>query len=140
MIITFYAEGELNKDGSIKVMLSKGEFLIGSIGSDYPTPEELLLASALSCLMLTVNYIANEKNVKIEAMKGFIEGKIDPKGFHGDPNIPPGLLEVNYEVEILSNDDKIKEVLIEAEKRCPLRYTLVNGVKVNIEWRLRNTI
>lgn len=134
-MITFTAEGKLEGD-LVKVSIKDDEYKIGLLGSDYPTPEEILLGSALSCLLLTIYYTAKEKNVEIEEAHGYIEGTMDPKGFQGDPNIPPGLLEVNYEVTVKSKDDRIVEVLELSEKRCPLKDTLTRKVKVNIKWNL----
>lgn len=134
-MITFTAEGRLDGD-VVKVDVKSEEYKIGLLGSDYPTPEEMLLAAALSCLLLTVHYIAREREVKIDEAYGYIEGTIDPKGFQGYPNIPPGLLEVNYEITIKSKDERIREVIELAEERCPLKDTLTRPVKVNVKWNL----
>ncbi len=137
MIITFTAEGRLEGD-KVTISLKDFDYKIGLIGSDYPTPEEFCLASALSCLILTIYYIAKEKNVEIKSIEGYIEGKMDPKGFQGEDKIPPGLLEVNYDLVIESSDSRINEILEEAEKRCPMRDTLTRSVKVNIKWRIKS--
>jgi len=133
--ITFVSEGKLVGDKVI-VSLSNGEMEIGSLGSGYPTPEELCLASAISCLILTVYYIAKEKGVVINSIEGYIEGKMDIDGFRRIKDIPPGLLEVNYELVVSSKDDRIVEVLKEAEERCPMRDTLTRSVRVNIRWKI----
>ena len=135
-MITFTAEGELEGD-VVKVSVGDGEFKIGLIGSDYPTPEEVLLGSALSCLMLTVYYVAREKGLKLNSLKGYIEGTLDPKGFQGDPNIPPGFLEINYEIEVRAeNKELLEKVLQESERRCPLKDTLTRSIKVNVKWKI----
>jgi len=133
--ITFVSEGKLVGDKVI-VNLSNGEMEIGPLGSGYPTPEELCLASAISCLILTVYYIAKEKGVVINSIEGYIEGKMDIDGFRRIKDIPPGLLEVNYELVVSSKDDRIVEVLKEAEERCPMRDTLTRSVRVNIRWKI----
>ncbi len=134
-MMTFTVEGRL--DGEVaKVCVAGKELDIGFFGSDYPTPEEVLLASALSCLLLTVKYVAREKGVEIEELSGYIEGTMDPRGFQGDPTIPPGLLEVNYEVKVKSKDERIREVIELSEKRCPLKDTLSRPVKVKVKWVL----
>ena len=134
--MTFTAEGELEGD-HVKVSSMNSELVIGLFGSDYPTPEEVLLESALSCLMLTVYYVAREKNLKINSMKGYIEGTLDPKGFQGDPNIPPGFLEINYEIEVSAeNKELLEKVLEESERRCPLKDTLTRSIKVNVKWKI----
>ncbi|AOL15578.1 peroxiredoxin [Sulfolobus sp. A20] len=136
-IITFVAEGKLDGD-KVTITLGNNDYTIGLIGSDYPTPEEFCLASALSCLILTIYYIGRERGIEIESIDGFIEGKLDPRGFQGDNNVPPGLLEVNYEISITSSDTRINELIKEAEKRCPMRDTLTRSVKVNIKWRIKS--
>lgn len=134
--MTFTAEGELEGD-HVKITTDNTELKIGFLGSDYPTPEEILLSSALSCLMLTVYYIAREKNLKLDSLKGYIEGTLDPKGFQGDPNIPPGFLEINYEIEVSAKDKELlQKVLDESERRCPLKDTLTRSIKVNVKWKI----
>ncbi len=136
-VITFTVEGKLEGD-TVITYVKDDVIKIGLLGSDNPTPEEVLLASALSCLMLTVYYIAKEKNVKIGDINGYIEGTLDPKGFEGDPSVPPGILEVRYFVDVWSEDPRIREVLSEAERRCPLKDTLVRSVKVSVFWNVKS--
>jgi uncharacterized OsmC-like protein len=135
--ITFTAEGKLERDKVI-VDLNGTEIRVGLLGSDNPTPEEFCLASAISCLILTVYYIAREKGVAINSIEGYIEGKMDTKGFQGFKEVPPGLLEVNYELIVDSKDTRISEILKEAEERCPMRDTLTRSVKVNINWKIKS--
>ena len=63
---------------------------------------------------------------------------MDTRGFQGDSNVPPGLLEVNYDLVIESNDKRINEVIQEAEKRCPMKDTLNRSVKTNIKWIIKS--
>ena len=63
-MLTFTSEGKLEKD-HVTVTLGDLELKIGLLGSGLPTPEEVLLASALSCLMLTVYYVAKERTSKL---------------------------------------------------------------------------
>jgi len=134
-MMTFTVEGKLEGD-VVKSCVNGTEVTIGLFGSDYPTPEEMLLASALSCMLLTIYYIAKEKNVEIEEANGYIEGTMDPRGFQGEPNVPPGLLEINYDITIKSKDPKINEVIELANKRCPLKDTLTRSIKINIKWNI----
>lgn len=136
-MITFTVEGELKGD-VVETYVKDNVLRIGLLGTEYPTPEEILLASALSCLILTVYYIAKERDIKIDSIDGYIEGTLDPKGFEGDPSVPPGILEVNYFIDVKSEEPKIEEVLREAEKRCPLRDTLVRSVKVKVNWNIKS--
>jgi uncharacterized OsmC-like protein len=135
--MTFTAEGRLEGD-HVKVCAGGKEMEIGLMGTDYPTPEEVLLASSLSCLMLTVVYIAREKDVKVEEISGCIQGDMDPKGFQGNDKVPPGMLEVRYNIRVKSKDRSIKDILEEAEKRCPMRDTLVRSVKVKVNWDIES--
>ncbi|AAK41320.1 OsmC family peroxiredoxin [Saccharolobus solfataricus] len=136
-VITFTAEGRLDGDKVI-VDLNGTEIKVGLLGSDNPTPEEFCLASAISCLILTVYYIAREKGVTINSIEGYIEGKMDTKGFQGVEEVPPGLLEVSYELIVYSKDSRISDILKEAEERCPMRDTLTRSVKVNINWKIKS--
>jgi len=138
-IITFTAEGEFSGDKVTITIMDDQILEVGTLGSNYVKPEELCLASALSCLILTVNYIAKEKGVDVKGIEGYIEGKLDPDGFQGKNSVPPGLLEVNYHISVKSNDTKINEVIEEAERRCPMKDTLTRGIKVNIRWKIEET-
>jgi uncharacterized OsmC-like protein len=136
-LITFTADGKVEGD-HVNVCAGGQEFQIGLMGGEYPTPEEVLLASSLSCLMLTVVYVAREKGVTVEDIEGCIQGDMDPKGFQGDPSIPPGVLEVRYNLTVKSKDPRIKEILEESEKRCPMRDTLARSVKVVVKWDIES--
>ncbi|BBG22972.1 OsmC family protein [Sulfuracidifex tepidarius] len=135
--MTFTAEGKVEGD-HVSVCAGGSEIKIGLMGSDYPTPEEVLLASSLSCLMLTVVYVAREKGVKLDEVSGCIQGDMDPRGFQGEPGIPPGVLEVRYNVRVKGNDARIKEIIEESERRCPMKDTLVRSVKVKVNWDIES--
>ncbi|MFP3204639.1 MAG: OsmC family protein [Metallosphaera yellowstonensis] len=135
-MITFTVEGRLNQDEVVTEV--KGmEYRIGLLGSDLPTPEEMLLASALSCMILTIYYISKEMKIDLKGVEGYIEGTLDPKGFQGDPNIPPGILEVRYDLTVFSNDERIQDVMQLSMRRCPLKDTLTRNVKVDVTWNVR---
>ncbi|EHP68154.1 putative redox protein, regulator of disulfide bond formation [Metallosphaera yellowstonensis MK1] len=135
-MITFTVEGRLNQDEVVTEV--KGmEYRIGLLGSDLPTPEEMLLASALSCMILTIYYISKEMKIDLKGVEGYIEGTLDPKGFQGDPNIPPGILEVRYDLTVFSNDERIHDVMQLSMRRCPLKDTLTRNVKVDVTWNVR---
>ncbi|EZQ04724.1 MULTISPECIES: OsmC family protein [Acidianus] len=136
-MITFTVEGKLQGD-IVRACVAGKEIEIGLMGSDYPTPEEVLLSSALSCMILTIYYIAKERNVKVNNIEGYIEGTMDPRGFQGDPEVHPGLLEVNYYITVESEDRRINEILEQSIKRCPLKDTLSRPVKINVNWDIRN--
>ncbi|MCI2414494.1 MAG: OsmC family protein [Candidatus Aramenus sp.] len=137
VMMTFTVEGKLEGD-VVRVCVAGREMEIGLFGSDYPTPEEVLLASALSCMLLTVRYVAREKGVEIEELSGYIEGTMDPRGFQGEPGVPPGLLEVAYDIKVKSRDKRIKEIIDLSEKRCPLKDTLSRPVKIRVNWSLES--
>jgi len=135
-MITFTVEGRLNQDEVVTEV--KGmEYRIGLLGSDLPTPEEMLRASALSCMILTIYYISKEMKIDLKGVEGYIEGTLDPKGFQGDPNIPPGILEVRYDLTVFSNDERIQDVMQLSMRRCPLKDTLTRNVKVDVTWNVR---
>ncbi|WP_205835762.1 OsmC family protein [Metallosphaera hakonensis] len=137
-MITFTAEGRLDGD-SARVTIKDTELKIGLMGSDDPTPEEVLLGAALSCMILTIYYISREMGVQVKNVEGYIEGTLDPKGFQGDPNIPPGLLQVKYDLTIDSDDERMDEVMKLSMRRCPLKDTLMRRVDVDVSWKIRKT-
>ncbi|QKQ99157.1 OsmC family protein [Metallosphaera tengchongensis] len=135
-MITFTAEGKLEGDRAL-VSVKDTELKIGFIGSDDPTPEELLLGAALSCMLLTIHYIARERRVSFDEISGYIEGELDPKGFQGDPSIRPGVLKVKYDIVVVSKDERMGEVLELSLRRCPLKDTLMRGTEVDVKWEIR---
>ncbi|MEM0373340.1 MAG: OsmC family protein [Sulfolobaceae archaeon] len=128
--IIFFAEARI-ENGKVKVQVKDSEIEMDPLGGDNPSPEEYFLASALACYLLTVNYIAKEKGVEIRELKGYIEGEMNLEGFYGKDGIPPGFLSIKMEVEISPND-KLQEIIEESNKRCPLKHTIENGVKIKI--------
>ncbi|BBD71996.1 peroxiredoxin [Sulfodiicoccus acidiphilus] len=135
--ITFAAEAKLEEE-KVRVYVKDSELVVGTIGSDYPTPEELLLSAALSCLLLTLLYVAREMEVHLEEVDGYIEGDLDPAGFNGGA-VPPGVLEVRYFVKVRSSDPRVSDVLNASERRCPLKDTLTRSVRVRVNWQLVHT-
>ncbi|ABP95634.1 MULTISPECIES: OsmC family protein [Metallosphaera] len=137
-MITFTAEAKLEGETAV-VSVKDLELKIGLIGSENPTPEELMLGAALSCMILTIYYISREMGVKLQGVEGYIEGNLDPKGFQGDPNVPPGLLQVKYDLTVFSDDERIGKVMELSMRRCPLKDTLMRSVDVDVTWKIRKT-
>lgn len=138
-MITFVVEGKLDNNGEVVTEIKGSEYRIGLLGSDLPTPEEVLLAAALSCMILTIYYTASELKVELKGVEGYIEGTLDPRGFQGDPDVPPGLLKVKYDLTIFSDDERIKRVMELSNRRCPLKDTLVRRIDVEVSWSVRKT-
>lgn len=131
----FTAEATLEGD-RVRVSTASSELLIGMMGGNDPTPEEIFMASALSCMMLTVKYYADRLGVKIESMNGYIEGELDPKGFTGESPSPPGFIKVTYHLKVRARGEKLDDVMKASERMCPLKDTLSRSVPVEVKWEI----
>lgn len=108
-------------------------------GSDKaPNPLEYMFTALASCLNITVHKVAEEQGVEIETLEIDVEGEVDLEKFMGeDPKKRAGFQEVDVEVSIKSDSDRVTEheILEEAEERCPVSDNLQNQTSLKLEIR-----
>jgi len=93
-----------------------------------------MLSSLVGCLSIVTGVVANEKKIHYEGIDITVEGDLDPRGMMGQNNvIRPGMLAIRYTIQVKGDidDEQLKVLLDEVEKRCPVSDTLKNGTKMS---------
>ena len=98
-----------------------------------PTPLEALLAALAGCLIMTLRLHAQRNHIDIESVEAVAEAYIDPRGFIGKAK--PGLQDTKLHLVVRSSADpeKVKELVHNAEKYCPVADTLRSETPVKLE-------
>ncbi len=102
-----------------------------------PTPLEALLAALAGCLMMTLRLHAQRSRVDIESIEAVAEAYVDPRGFIGKAK--PGLQDTKLRLVVRSSADpeKVKELVHNAEKYCPVADTLRSETSVKLEIEIK---
>lgn len=103
-----------------------------------PNPLEYMFTALASCLNITVHKVAEEHGLGIETLEIDVEGEVDLEKFMGeDPEKRAGFQEVDVEVSIKSDSDRVteQEILEEAEERCPVSDNLQKQTSLKLEIR-----
>jgi len=146
-IFKFKTETKLEEKFRVKATIGKHTFIIdepqelGGTGKG-PNPVELLLASLASCLIIATSYHAMVKRIKIKSIKAEAEGTLDIRGFIGtDNNVRPGFQEITVNLKIDSDEpeEKIRELIEFVEEHCPVRDTLIKGIKITLNLESRKS-
>jgi uncharacterized OsmC-like protein len=100
-----------------------------------PNPLEYMFTALASCLNVTAHQVAKEHDVEVESLEIDVEGELDLAGFMGDEDERAGFQEVNLEVRMESDADEEteKEILREAETRCPVSDDLQHQTGLNLD-------
>ncbi len=92
-----------------------------------PNPIEYVFTGLAGCLNVTAHKVASEKGVEIKKLNFKISGDLDIERFmNKDSKKRAGFDEIKVEVEIETDASEAveKEILHEAEKRCPISDNL----------------
>ena len=98
---------------------------------DHWSPEDLLVASVESCMLLTALYFVEKMKIDMKAYQSKGVGRMDrtPNGlrFQG--------IDVQIRVEVATEEDaeKMKKVVENAEKFCPVSSAVTCPVGVEVE-------
>jgi len=100
-----------------------------------PNPVEVLLSSLGGCLSIVGHVVADEMDLNLTNFKLKIEGDLDPRGFMGTADVPPGFQDIRVNVELIEGvpEDKIDEFIKRIQVRCPIEDTLKRKIEVKIE-------
>jgi uncharacterized OsmC-like protein len=96
-------------------------------------PAETLLCALGACQCMTARFFAMLLKIDLTEYHVDVEGDIDARGFlDGDSGIRPGFQEIRLNVHIKANapEEKIAELLVMVESRCPVGETIFHGVPV----------
>ena len=100
-----------------------------------PNPLEILLSAIGGCFNTTGTVVAREMDLDLKDFKMKIEGKMDPRGFRGNPDVPSGFQEITVKIEEIEGvpEEKMDEFLEQIKSRCPVEGTLESSLEVEIE-------
>ena len=105
------------------------------LGTDSaPNPQELLMAAVNACMM--VGYVAGAsiRGITLEAVEIRTTGTLDLRGFLGlDDNVPPGYVEVDYDVRIKGDGSPqdFEEIHQTVMKTSPNYFNLSRPIRMN---------
>ncbi|MFB6175443.1 MAG: OsmC family protein [Candidatus Nanohalobium sp.] len=101
-----------------------------------PNPLEYMFTALASCLNVTAHQVAKEHEVEVESLEIDVEGELDLAGFMGEDG-RAGFQEIEVDTRIETGADEAteREILEEAEGRCPVSDNFQNeaSLKLNIE-------
>ena len=100
------------------------------------TPAELLLAALGSCLTAGVAAVAQHRDIQLNKVKGTIEGSMDVRGILGmDADIRNGFgtIKVHYDIDADADEDEIRALVAQSQKRSAVFDALTNPTNVHVE-------
>ncbi len=104
-----------------------------------PNPLELLLGSLSGCMNVVLQMIAQERGFGPVSGKFQVTGDLDPRGFMGDPSIPPYFQRVRVTAELEGvPEPALQDVRTLVGQRCPVHRLLEKaGIPIEEDWRVR---
>lgn len=99
-------------------------------------PMELLLAAVGTCLQIGWVTHANRRGVDFRSLRIETKGDYDLQGYMAlDPSIPPGYLNISYNVEVDTDADPavLEEIRIAAENGSPVTQNVLKGTPIHSE-------
>lgn len=100
-----------------------------------PNPVEYELGALTGCLNVVAHLVASEKDIEIESLKIDVSGELDPAKYQGEETEKrAGFKSIKIEAEIEGDapKDRLREVMEEAEKRCPVRDNIGNETPLEL--------
>jgi len=102
-------------------------------GDSAMSPADVVLVALGTCQEIMYVALASTMDIQLDEVKVEVNADLDLQGLMGlDPEVPPGLLEMSYEVRIKSpaSEEELKRLVDTVENQCPLLDTLTRSVKV----------
>jgi len=105
-------------------------------GNTAPNPQELLMSSLASCMMVGIVANASLMGMKLDSVVIDVDGKLDLRGFLGlDQAVKPGYDALHYTIRIKGDGtpeqfQKIHEAVIATS---PNRFNVSNPIKLTSE-------
>ena len=97
------------------------------------SPADVVLVALGTCQEIMYVALASTMDIPLDEVKVDVNADLDLNGLMGlDPETPPGLLEMSYDVHIKSPApvEDLKRLVDAVEYQCPLLDTLTRSVKV----------
>lgn len=95
-------------------------------------PAELVLCALGGCETIVASSFAEKNGINLEDFWVELEGDLDLDGFMGLSDVRPGYQTLRYNIHIKTDasEEKAKEFVEFILKRCPIRDTIENVVKI----------
>lgn len=106
---------------------------------EVPNPLELLLGSLTGCMNVVLQMVAHEKGFPGVSARFRATGTLDPRGFMGDPSVPPYFHTVSVDASVEGIPVEARdEVRAAVGSRCPV-HRLFEAAQVSVQetwdWR-----
>lgn len=97
-----------------------------------PNPVEIMLAAFGTCQEIVYGVYAAALGIRLDKLEIDVECDLDPRGFFGVKDVPPGPSAVRFKARIESPDspERIAELVHMVETHCPVLDALVRTVPV----------
>lgn len=114
----------------LKVDIDEPESLGGT--NTGMNPAELVLCALGGCETIVAASFAKKNGINLEDFWVELEGDLDTDGFMGLSDVRPGFQTIRYNIHIKSDasEKKVKEFVDFILKRCPIKDTIENVVKI----------
>lgn len=132
-------------DATMRTVIDTGEF--GTLITDEPTahggsgegpsPLQAVLGALCGCEAVTFNRTADEYDFAYEGIEFDAAFTIDIRGRQGDRTVRPHFQTVKVQATVTTaeSEDRLREVVEEAEARCPVLNLVTDaGVDVRMVW------
>ena len=132
----FFGAGQEDESRDEDFVIDAGEppILIGS--NTGPNPAEILLSGLAACLTTSLVYVAAARGVKLTEVTSTLEGNSDLQGALGlDDDLRNGFddIKVSFHVKGDASEEKLREVVDQAQKRSFVFDCVTNGVPVSVD-------
>eukprot|EP00127_Corallochytrium_limacisporum_P001150 Clim_evm2s43 gene=Clim_evmTU2s43 len=128
----------MNEERAVHTMITDEPERLG--GTDQgPTPLQMALSSLAGCETATLYGICKRANIKIDHISYKVEGAFDARGTSGVAGVSPAFQTVQVNAKIVSDgeEDKVRECITLAGKRCPIYALFVQaGVDMRSDWEV----
>jgi len=126
------------KQDCFAITIDEPEELLGT--NTAANPVETVLAGLAGCLAVGISYNAAAQGIHLEELRITIEGKLDSRGFLGDPNVRPGYKQIylDYHIKSDASDEQNQALIKYVESTSPVMDIVSRPVPV--ETRIRHEI
>jgi uncharacterized OsmC-like protein len=132
----FYAAGGEDTTRSEEFVIDAGEPAI-LLGRDTgANPAEHLLHALAACLTTSIVYVAAARKVQLTSIESTLTGEMDVRGALGVDDEPRNGFErivASFRVSGNAPEEKLREVVLRAQKRSAVYDMVTNGVPVAVQ-------
>lgn len=106
-------------------------------GDTAPTPMEIIAGALNACIAVTVEAVAGERGIRIDAIETTSHAHIDVRGFRGTADVSPHFQDYALTVRVVCAADAEQSSALarDAERRCPAANLIRDaGLALRIGW------